>query len=260
MIQCPVPEQCTRLQVRTKTDVPGCRNYKFATTTSVLAVSKRPAYGGICYSEISISQSETAVVYGADGKSVQQMWAPTTSGATAWAHVIDGWAVGGKPTVGCASRSSSSSSSSFSSLSKSKSKSSTRSSASLGEESSTDGVSGSGGNTFISSGSRNKKKNKKGGGGIAGAVIGAVAGIIAIIYAVIAVLKRRRGPAYKAAPVEEVHEAGDGQRAAEMGEYNQGPQMGGTPVYQLKSGGVVAEMGATERVPELEEGRERRRE
>lgn len=85
------------------------RSYKFDTTTSALAVSNRPAYGGICYSNNAISQSETARIYDANGSSATQMWSPSTTGAQAWAHPIDGWAASGvKVTVGCAAPSSSS--------------------------------------------------------------------------------------------------------------------------------------------------------
>ncbi|KAF2450794.1 hypothetical protein P171DRAFT_345633, partial [Karstenula rhodostoma CBS 690.94] len=94
-------------------------SYRFNTTTPVLAVSTRPAYGGICYSNIAISQSEIARVYAADGSSATQMWSPSTSGAQAWVHPIDGWAASGvKVSVGCAAPTSSSSSTSGSGRSK----------------------------------------------------------------------------------------------------------------------------------------------
>ena len=46
--------------------------YKFA-TPGALAMSNRPAYGGICYTDIPISQELTAVVYDFTGSAQQEV-------------------------------------------------------------------------------------------------------------------------------------------------------------------------------------------
>lgn len=217
--------------------------YKYATTTTALAVSSRPAYGGICYSDISISQSETAIIYDVDGSSVQQMWSPSTSGAQAYAHLIDGWAPS-KATVGCASPSSST-----------KSKTTSKKSSQSGGVGSTSAGLWYPETTLTTpSAPKKKKKKKTSAGAIAGAVIGIIAGLIAMIGGILVWLRKRKQAEYKQAPVEDVHEAGDGQRAAEVGEYNQAPLLGGAPIHQLKGEGTVAEMSAPAPAAELPAG------
>ncbi|KAL5374874.1 hypothetical protein DPSP01_011626 [Paraphaeosphaeria sporulosa] len=201
-------------------------SYKFDTTTSALAVSSRPAYGGICYSDIAISQSETARIYDANGSSATQMWSASTSGAQAWAHPIDGWASSGvKVSVGCAAPSSSSSSST-----------------SRNSKATTSSKGSSGG---VSSSKKKYKKKKASGGAIAGAVIGAIIGLVAIIGAIVAFLKKRKAGTEGERDVEQekVHEVEDRERGVhEAGMYNQAPQIEGSAVHQLKGGCVAAEL------------------
>ncbi|KAJ8115311.1 hypothetical protein OPT61_g3020 [Boeremia exigua] len=147
--------------------------YKFETTgTPVL--STRPAYGGICYTDIPISQELTAVVYDSTGSAHQEVWAPSTTGAQGWAHPIDGWAAS-EPVLGCPAKQS---------ISMSESQST------QGPSSSAAGTSAQSPSSNVSSATENGKK--VGGGVIAGAVLGALVGLAAILGLVLLLLRRKK--------------------------------------------------------------------
>ena len=139
--------------------------YRFA-TTGVPTSSERPAYGGICYTDIAQGEELTAVVYDSTGSTRQQVWSPSTTGAQGWAHPIDGWAAS-SATAGCAVK---------------KEEMSSGSSSHVGTASSQRPLS-----SIV--GSAKKKAN---GGMIAGAVLGALVAIIAILTLVLFLLRRRK--------------------------------------------------------------------
>jgi hypothetical protein len=143
--------------------------YKFTTTGAPIA-SDRPAYGGICYTDISLSQKLTAVVYDSTGSAHQEIWAPSTTGAKGYAHPIDGWAknsaVLGCPTKSTTTKSSTSKANPKSSSDSTKPKSGT---------------------------SKGKgKAKKKSPGVIAGIVLAALAAFAAILGLILFLLKRKR--------------------------------------------------------------------
>ncbi|KAF3006671.1 hypothetical protein E8E13_008539 [Curvularia kusanoi] len=139
--------------------------YRFA-TTGLPTLSDRPAYGGICYTDIPQGQELTAVVYDAKGSTRQEIWAPSTTGAQGWAHPIDGWAAS-SATAGCAVKRDVSTDSSSASKSSQKPLSSIV-------------------------GSTKKKAKKVKGGAIAGAVLGALIALIAVLGLVLFLLRRRK--------------------------------------------------------------------
>lgn len=147
--------------------------YKFA-TTGVPVVSERPAYGGICYTDIPLSQELTAVVYDSTGSAHQEVWAPSTTGAQGYAHPIDGWAAS-KPVVGCAAKHSTTSGSGSSSSTTTSSVASTSSKRP---------------SNIVSSTKAKAKKASR--GAIAGAVLGALVALAAILALVLLLLRRRK--------------------------------------------------------------------
>lgn len=143
------------------------RGYQFASTGEAV-IKSRPAYGGVCYTDIARGQELTAVIYDALGATREELWKPSTTGAQGWAHPIDGWAVS-RPSVGCAVTTTTSSASS--------------------------GASASFGATTrpLSSATANaKKKARASGGVIAGAVLGALVGLAVILGLVLVLLRRKK--------------------------------------------------------------------
>ncbi|KAF2133097.1 hypothetical protein P153DRAFT_392955 [Dothidotthia symphoricarpi CBS 119687] len=148
-------------------------------------IRDRPFYGGTCYSEFSVSKSATVLKYGEDGQTDVELWAATTTGANAYAHPIDGFAIS-FPTLGCAAQVSSlslaSSPSGSNTTSTSSSSRDPRSSSFSSSSTAAAGVTVSSLNTSstISPGT------------IAGAVIGSVVGLATIIGLVFFLLYRRK--------------------------------------------------------------------
>ncbi|KAF2626934.1 hypothetical protein BU25DRAFT_75408 [Macroventuria anomochaeta] len=158
--------------------------YKFATTGTPV-MSNRPAYGGICYTDIPISQELTAVMYDSTGSAHQEVWAPSTTGAQGWAHPIDGWAAS-SAVVGCTvKRATSSGGTSSSSVATS------------------DAVS-----TIVSS--TKEKARKAPGGVIAGAVLGALVALAAILALVLFLLRRRKRAKQDVGGGEQMSQSDDG--------------------------------------------------
>jgi hypothetical protein len=143
--------------------------YKFTTTGAPIA-SDRPAYGGVCYTDIPLSQKLTAVVYDSTGSAHQEIWAPSTSGARGYAHPIDGWAKS-SPVLGCPTKSTTTKSS----TSKANPKSSSQSTKPKSGKSKGKG-----------------KGKKKSPGAIAGIVIGALSALAAILGFILVLLKRKK--------------------------------------------------------------------
>lgn len=197
--------------------------YKFA-TTGALVVSSRPAYGGICFTDIPISQELTAVVYDSTGSSHQEIWAPSTTGAQGYAHPIDGWAAS-KAVVGCPVKHSTSSMSESSSSATISSDADTSSRPLPSVATSTD----------------NKAGNLSG-GAIGGAVLGALVALGAILGLVLFLLRRRKRAKYGAAAVEEVSKSKDSMTR----------EVGGQQVYQKDGETAYVEVNAVSYDSELE--------
>jgi hypothetical protein len=143
--------------------------YRLQMDSFPLVVDQRPAYGGVCYTDIPQGENLTAVVYDSNGSTRQQNWSPNTTGAQGWAHPIDGWAAS-SATMGCAVRREERSSGS---LSHAGTASSQRPLSSL-------------------TGSMKEKAKKANGGVIAGAVLGGLVALIAILGLVLFLLRRRK--------------------------------------------------------------------
>ncbi|KAJ4989194.1 hypothetical protein SVAN01_05273 [Stagonosporopsis vannaccii] len=151
--------------------------YRFASTGTPV-VQSRPAYGGVCYTDIPLGQELTALVYDTQGNTHQEVWKPTTTGAQGWAHPIDGWAAS-KPTVGCP----------VPAVTQSRGTASNVVSATASAAGSV--VSAQPSMRPLSSAVSSAKK-KVGGGVIAGAVLGALLGLAAILGLVLVLLRRKR--------------------------------------------------------------------
>jgi hypothetical protein len=142
--------------------------YRFA-TTGVPIFSERPAYGGICYTDIAQGEELTAVMYDSMGSARQAIWSPSTTGAQGWAHPIDGWAAS-SATAGCAVQ---------------KEEFGSGRSSHVGTASSQRPLS-----SIL--GSAKKKAKKASGGVIAGAVLGGLLVLIAILMLVLFLLRQRK--------------------------------------------------------------------
>lgn len=177
--------------------------YKFA-TTGVPIVSERPAYGGICYTDIPKGEELTAVIYDSMGSTRQEIWSPSTTGAQGWAHPIDGWAAS-SATAGCAAKKEESKSTSQSTQPKSSQKP-----------------------LSSATGSTRKKGKKAKGGVIAGAVLGALAGLIAILALVLFLLRRRK-------------RAKEGETVEQ---HDESSHVEGTPIYQKDDDNARVEVSA----------------
>ncbi|KAF3046624.1 hypothetical protein E8E12_011276 [Didymella heteroderae] len=142
--------------------------YKFA-ITEVPVLSERPAYGGVCYTDIAQGEELTAMVYDSKGSARQEIWSPSTTGAQGWAHPIDGWAAS-SATAGYAVKKDENGSGSSS---HERTASSQRPLSSI-----------------VDSGKNKAKKASS--GVIAGAVLGALVALIAILRFVLFLLRRRK--------------------------------------------------------------------
>jgi len=60
----------------------------------------RPGYGGTCYSDFTMGKTVYVTAYNATGATNLAAWTASTSGAQAYAHVIDGFATQ-SPMLGC---------------------------------------------------------------------------------------------------------------------------------------------------------------
>ncbi|KAI0388409.1 hypothetical protein F5Y17DRAFT_470454 [Xylariaceae sp. FL0594] len=67
--------------------------YKLALPTTSLLDSKRPAYGGTCYSDWTLSQTAFVDAYGSTSLMGQQLAVASSTPFQAYAHVIDGIAM-----------------------------------------------------------------------------------------------------------------------------------------------------------------------
>lgn len=149
--------------------------YKF-TEPKTLVDPKRPAYGGTCYSELTVSSTHTIVAYDTAGLSRTQPFIASVTDTHAYAHPIDGFAAQ-PPRMQCEGDSSSSSSSpsSFSStpLSPSTSTSAAPPPPAGPPPRTTSSI-------YVSP------------GGIAGATIGGVVGLIGLITLIFLLLRSRK--------------------------------------------------------------------
>ncbi|CAO2658542.1 Nn.00g062650.m01.CDS01 [Neocucurbitaria sp. VM-36] len=195
--------------------------YLFAAPSTPL-IRDRPAYGGTCYSDFTVSQTVTALKYDDAGNTNLEPWAATSSGAQAYAHPIDGFA-NSFPTLGCAAPSSSSSLASSSS--------NTTAQSSLASSASSPSAVADTAHSSASSASP---------GTIAGAVVGSVLGLAVIIGLVFFLLRRRNH--HRSDSAQKIHQLDDesvenskekatGAAAAEIGSSGQSDKYG-----QLASG------------------------
>lgn len=169
--------------------------YNFQTTGTPV-VASRPAYGGICYTNIPISQELTAVVYDSTGSAHQEIWAPSTTGAQGWAHPIDGWAPS-KPVIGCGTKAL------IGTLRSSASSRRTTADRSLSSASAST-------QSLTVSSSVSSAKKKTSGGVIAGAVLGALVALAAILGLVLLLLRRRKRASQVTAAGEQKSRSDDG--------------------------------------------------
>jgi hypothetical protein len=86
---------------------------------------ERPGYGGTCYSDLPAKTNVPVIAFNEDGDTASKAFSQSVSGAQAFAHPIDGWALT-SPTIGCPTASATLTSDSDSAATKS-SKSSTSS-------------------------------------------------------------------------------------------------------------------------------------
>jgi len=184
-------------------------------------VSDRPAYGGICYSNIPISSTHTAIVYNSVGSTTQQLWFPSTTGVQAYAHPIDGFA-GSAPTIGCPSVAQSSPASS-STNARPASATSNGTSQPVGPETNTPA---------------SQEVKRTSGGTIAGAVVGSIFGLVAVIGLVFFLLRRRR--THQPLHDKQVHELTNSTKEHQS-----------TGIYELKGSRAIAELDTPKLVPEL---------
>jgi hypothetical protein len=68
------------------------RGYLLAPPTTTVD-SNRPAYGGTCYSPFALSQTVTVTAYNSTNVTATAEWIASTTGAQAYAHPIDGFAL-----------------------------------------------------------------------------------------------------------------------------------------------------------------------
>lgn len=66
--------------------------------------TSRPGYGGTCYSDFGVSQTYPVIAYNEAGDTASQIFSASVSGAQAYAHPIDGFALSSPTTVGCPTR------------------------------------------------------------------------------------------------------------------------------------------------------------
>ncbi|KAH7357626.1 hypothetical protein BKA66DRAFT_394384, partial [Pyrenochaeta sp. MPI-SDFR-AT-0127] len=151
-------------------------------------VRDRPAYGGTCYSDFSLSQTVTVLKYDSLGETNVEPWVATVSPAQAFAHPIDGFAKS-FPSLGCGALTSSTLASSDPRV--------MTASSNAGFSSAISGESGS------NPGSSNAVSP----GVITGAVVGSVLGLAAIIGLVFFLLRRRKQARSESS--QEIHQVDD---------------------------------------------------
>ncbi|KAJ4305316.1 hypothetical protein N0V90_000847 [Kalmusia sp. IMI 367209] len=157
--------------------------------------SDRPAYGGTCYSDLPANTNIPVIAYDETGDTASKAFSASTSGAQAYAHPMDGWALTSPTMVGCPTSSTSLASSDSSSDSSSLQSSSASSPASPQE------VSPSPSATSSDSGPST--------GAIVGASIGGCAALALLIGLVWFLLVRRRKNSDNAIPKDAHHIADD---------------------------------------------------
>lgn len=157
--------------------------YKF-TDPQTTVDANRPAYGGTCYSELTVSSTHTIVAYGTAGGSKTQQFIASVTDTHAYAHPIDGFAAQPLRVGECVGVSSSLSSSTSATSTSSPSPSTTTAPPPLTNSQTTSGA-------------------KLSTGSIAGAVIGGVVGLIAIIAIVLLILRSRK-PRHQSAAINEL--------------------------------------------------------
>ena len=200
--------------------------YKFATTGAPI-VSNRPAYGGICYTDIQISQELTALVYDSTGSTHTEIWAPSTTGAQGYAHPIDGWAKT-SPVLGCPTRSPTST----------KSRTSFALPSSRGPWADNPTEIGTGKTTKVKT-----KGKRRSAGTIAGIVFGVLTVVAAIIGFAVAMSKRKKN-AQK-----------DGDAAQQlMGDEGKAQEVEGDQIYQKGEDQTRGELQAAPATSELGTG------
>ncbi|KAF2202680.1 hypothetical protein GQ43DRAFT_303356 [Delitschia confertaspora ATCC 74209] len=95
---CPV-NWCTMIAGDNNYGVCCPSGYQFHRPDSTL-IASRPGYGGTCYSDFTVSVTYTVTAYNVSGATMLAPWTASTSGAQAYAHPIDGFAVS-PPNVSC---------------------------------------------------------------------------------------------------------------------------------------------------------------
>lgn len=135
---------------------------------------KRPAYGGTCYSQLTISSTHTVVAYDTAGSSRTQPFIASVTGDHAYAHPIDGFAAQ-PPRMECEGNSSSSPVSSYASPTPSPSSTSAALTPAAPPP-----IKNNASIVSLSTGS------------IAGATVGGIVGMIGLIALIILILRSRK--------------------------------------------------------------------
>ncbi|KAF1978352.1 hypothetical protein BU23DRAFT_524916 [Bimuria novae-zelandiae CBS 107.79] len=143
----------------------------------------RPGYGGTCYSDLPANTNVPVEKWDAEGNIASGAFSQSTSGAQAFAHPIDGWALTSPTMIGCPTTSASSSSSNTQ-VRNSADQSSDSSSSDASQQS---GLANSPTPSTASSSSSDPST-----GAIVGATIGGCAALAALIALVWFLLARRR--------------------------------------------------------------------
>jgi hypothetical protein len=75
------------------------RSYQFHPPDTTVDTD-RPGYGGTCYSDLPAKTNVPVIAFNEDGDTASKAFSQSASGAQAFAHPIDGWALT-SPTIGC---------------------------------------------------------------------------------------------------------------------------------------------------------------
>ncbi|KAF2127213.1 hypothetical protein P153DRAFT_358831 [Dothidotthia symphoricarpi CBS 119687] len=189
-------------------------DYKFAPPSSI-AVSSRPAYGGTCYSDFTVSSTLTALKYNSEGSTGTEPWIASKTGIQAYAHPIDGFAPH-SPSLGCALNTSS------------HSKNTTSTSLPASSSSSSPAQTPTPSHTPSP-------------GAIAGAVLGALVGLILLLTLILFLLRRhRRNTTARMDSNQETHQLSDDFAGGKPHETD-----AGNARYEKDSAVAAAEIGSS---------------
>jgi len=161
------------------------RSYQFHPPDTTIDTD-RPAYGGTCYSDLPWKTNVPVVAYDEYGDTASKAFSQSTSGAQAFAHPIDGWALTSPTIIGCPT-----SSASLTSDADSGSAAASNSQSSLSSHGSSQGGAGADANPQTTTTAKSSNSGVST-GAIVGATIGACVALVALVGLVWLLLARRR--------------------------------------------------------------------